>query len=273
MPNILGPLARRTKRLLAEPTIHFAALGALLFVAHRLVAGDPLTIPISPVLKDDLARRFRDQAGRWPSPDELDAELRTWKTDEALYREALREHLDREDAVVRAVLADKLRARAAQEFGERAPSDAELDQWLAEHRRQYETPVRYDCEYVSFPKHDASAEQARARYEHALSAGAKPASLGRTVYGFNLTREDLQEKVGPELTERICKLPVAQWSRLETPTDLLLWRVGRLDGGLPSRQELRPRLVYDWQSEMRRRAVEQAVQTIVARYRFAEQAR
>jgi hypothetical protein len=46
-----------------------------------------------------------------------------------------------------------------------------------------------------------------------------------------------------------------------------------VDGGLPSRQELHPRLVYDWQSEMRRRAVEHAVQGIVARYRFAEQTR
>jgi hypothetical protein len=190
-----------------------------------------------------------------------------------LYREALRERLDREDAVVRTVLADKIRARAALEFGDREPSDAELDQWLADHRGQYETPVRYDCEYVSFPKSEASAEQARSRYEHALSTGTKPATLGRTVYGFNLPRDDLQEKLGPELTERICKLPLAQWSRLETPTDLLLWRVLRLEGGLPSRQELRPRLVYDWQSEMRRRAVEHAVQNIVARYRFAEQAR
>jgi hypothetical protein len=273
MPNALGSLARKTKRLLAEPTLHFAAIGALLFVAHRVVAGDGRTITVSPVLKDDLARRFRDQSGRWPNAAELDAELRTWKTDEALYREALRERLDRDDAVVRTILADKLRARAALEFDNREPSETQLDQWLADHRSRYETPLRYDCEYVSFPKSEPSAERARASYERALAAGAKPATLGRTLYGFNLTREDLQEKLGTDLTDRICSLPVAQWTRLETPTDLLLWRVGHLEGGLPSRQELRSRLVYDWQSEMRRRAVEQGVQSIVARYRFAEQSR
>lgn len=269
----LGSLVRKTRRLLTEPTIHFAALGVLLFVAHRLVTGDPRSIAMSPVLRDDLSRHFRDQSGRWPSPAELEDELRRWKTDEALYREALHERLDREDAVVRTVLADKIRARAAAEHGNREPSDAELDQWLADHRSQYETPVRYDCEYVSFPRSDASAEQARTRYQHALAAGAKPATLGRTVYGFSLTREDLQEKLGSELTERICKLPLTRWDRLETPTDLLLWRVNRLDGGLPSRQELRPRLVYDWQSEMRRQAVESAVRDIVARYRFKEEVR
>jgi hypothetical protein len=270
MRNPQGWLARKTRPLLREPTLHFFALGALLFAAHRLLAADPRTIVVSPVLRDDLTRRFRDQSGRWPTTTELDEALRTWKTDEALYREALRERLDREDAIVRTVLADKLRARAAAEFGKREPSDAELDRWLAEHRGLYETPLRYDCEYVVFPKSSAVADADRARFERAVQAGAKPATLGRAVFGNNLTREQLQEKFGPQLQERICSLPTGEWHRLETETDLLLWRVKSIDGGLPGREVLRPRLVYDWQSDMRRQTVEHAVDTIVARYRFVE---
>lgn len=232
--------------------------------------GDPRAISVSPVLRDDLTRRLRDQSGRWPSSTELDAALLAWKTDEALYREALRERLDREDATVRTVLADKLRARAAAAFGKPEPSEGELDRWLAEHRSLYETPLRFDCDYVTFPKSSATAEAERARFEAAVRAGASPAALGRTIFGNNLTGEQLREKFGTQLQERIGGLPVGEWHRLQTDTDLLLWRVNGVEGGLPGREALRARLVYDWQSEMRRRAVEREVDAIVARYRFVE---
>jgi hypothetical protein len=268
-----GLRAHKLTRVLSEPTLHFFLLGALLFLVHRLIAGDPRTIVISPVLRDDLARRFRDQSGHWPSPVELDASFRSWKADEALYREALRDRLDREDASVRTILAAKVRSRAAFEFQKRDPSEAELAEWLAQHRSLYETPLRYACDYVAFAKNSPAAEAQRTRYELALKAGASPATLGRPVFGPNLTRDQLREKFGPTLQERICSLPIGHWQRLESQEDLLLLRVNGIEGGLPSREVLHARLVSDWQSAMQQQAVERAVEAIVARYRFEERAR
>ncbi|WP_437276710.1 hypothetical protein WME90_36475 [Sorangium sp. So ce375] len=266
MPDSSGSFAR----LLREPVIHFLFIGALLFLGHRLIAGDPREIVVSAGLKADVERRFRDEVGRAPTEAELTAALDRWKREEALYREALREGLDREDAAVRTVLADKLRARAAQPMAARQPTDAELDAWLASHRSQYEMPLRYDFEFVAFPRSDSAAEEQRSKYRSALADGADPRTLGRPIVGGNFTRDKLAEKFGPQVSDSICKLPLATWQALETDDSLLLVRVNQVDGGLPSRESLRPILAVDWVSAMKKKAADEFVESVLARYRFKE---
>src|SRR4051794_3946624 len=88
-------------RLFREPTLHFFAIAALVLAGHRFFSGNPRTIAVTPALKADLLRRFHDQLNRPPTSAEADAFLAAWKVDEALYREALREGLDRDDPTVR----------------------------------------------------------------------------------------------------------------------------------------------------------------------------
>ena len=260
---------RGVARILAEPTVWFFAAGALLFVAHRLIAGDPRTIVITPGVRAELARRFRDHTGRAPSAPELDAELAAWKRDEALYREALRDRLDRDDATVKTVLADRVRARAALAVAGREPSNEELARWLATHRSLYEAPRRYDYSIVTFPKTAGPpATGERERYERAVKGGADASTLGRPIAGGALTAGDLSERFGPALAARIQSLPLGTWQRLETDDALLLARLNDVGGGLPADDELRPRMVADWSYAERKRAVDEAVQAIVDRYRF-----
>jgi len=250
--------------------VSFFALGALLFVAHRLVTGNPRVIAVTPGVRADVVRRFRDRTGRTPSAAELDGELGAWKRDEALYREALRDRLDRDDEAVRMLLVDRVRARAGLEVAKREPSPEELDRWLATHRSLYEAPRRYDYESIAFPKAQPSAAAQRERHEQALAAGAEARTLGRPIVGGTLTAEDLRQRLGPGLAARIQELPVGRWQRLESGDDLLLVRLNAIDGGLPPADELRARLAADWAFAERKRAVDEAVQAIVDRYRFEE---
>ncbi|WP_437602559.1 hypothetical protein WMF28_13190 [Sorangium sp. So ce590] len=256
--------------MLREPVIHFLFIGALLFLAHRLIAGDPRRIVVGPGLKADVEWHFLDETGRAPTEAELMAALDAWKRDEALYREALREGLDRQDAAVRTLLADRLRARAAQQMAAREPTDAELDAWLAAHRSQYEAPLRYNFELVAFPKSDPAAETQRSKVRLALADGADPRTLGRPIVGGNLTRDKLAAKFGPAVSESICNLPLTTWQALEIEDSLLLVRVNRIDGGLPSREALRPTLAADWVAARKKQAVDDFVESVVARYRFEE---
>lgn len=256
--------------MLREPVIHFLFIGALLFLGHRLIVGDPRVIVVSAGLKADVERRFRDEVGRAPTEAELTAALDRWKREEVLYREALREGLDREDAAVRTVLADRLRARAAQPMAAREPTDAELDAWLASHRSQYEMPLQYDFELVAFPKSDSAAEEQRSKYRSALADGADPRTLGRPIVGGNLTRDKLAAKFGAQVSDGIGKLPPATWQALDTEDNLLLVRVNQIDGGLPSRESLRPLLAVDWVSAMKKKAADDFVESVLARYRFKE---
>ncbi|WP_437587690.1 hypothetical protein [Sorangium sp. So ce1000] len=257
-------------RLLREPVVHFVFIGALLFLGHRLIVGDPREVVVSPGLKADLERRFRDNIGRAPTAAELTEAIDGWKRDEVLYREALREGLDRQDAAVRTVLADKLRARVAQQIVAREPTDAELDAWLASHRSQYETPLRYDFEVVTFPKSDPAAEEQRSTYRRALADGADPRTLGRPIVGGNLTRDRLAEKFGPAVSESICSSPLATWQALESEDGLLLVRVNQISGGVPSREALRPTLAVDWAVARKKQIIDDYVESVLVRYKFKE---
>ena len=272
MNSPTGAGSRRRAPLLAEPTVHFLAIGMLLFVGHRLVTGDPRAVAVTPGLKAELARRFRDSHdGRAPSAQELAGELRGWERDEALYREALRDRLDRNDGTIRTVLADRVRARAALGVPKREPTDADLDHWLATHRSLYESPRRYDFGTVAFPKARASSPAELERYERSLREGA---NAGRAGAAHRRGRPDrrgfLERRFGPALAGCIEGLPVGQWQRLEDNQNLLLVRVSSVEGGLPSADQLRARLAADWSYAERARAIDQAVQAIVDRYHFEE---
>src|SRR3712207_1494009 len=101
----------RLSRLLREPTLHFFAIAVLVLVGQRLVIGNPRTVVITPALKADLLRRYHDQLNRAPTRAEADEFMADWKIDEALYREALREGIDRQDPTVRNVLITRMRDR------------------------------------------------------------------------------------------------------------------------------------------------------------------
>jgi len=260
----------RLGRWARQPTLHFFVVGALLFVAHRAFIGDGRVIRVPPGVRADLTRRFRDHQGRDPTADELAAETRRWTQDEALYREALREGLDRDDATIRTVLADRLRARAAASWRARVPTQDELERYLATHRARYESPPSYAYELVRFAKTEPAAASARERYARALAAGVAPASLGRPVVGGDLTADLLSERLGPELAAAVTHLAPGAWTPFEDRDALLLVRLIRVAGGLPPEEELRVRLVADWTYDERQRAVDAAVAAIVHRYRFED---
>jgi hypothetical protein len=259
---------RRLSRWAKDPTARFFAIGVLLFVAHRLVAGEERVIVVKPGVRADLERKFRDHNGRTPTAAELSQALSEWKRDEALYREALREQLDRHDPTIRTVLADKMRARAALAVTPREPSDAELQRWLGSHPALYEMPQRYEYESVTFPKAESSARELRDVYLRALNEGEDPRTLGRPIVGGRLTADVLRQRLGPELAQLLSGMPPGRWEHAENESDLLLVRLKGIHGGLPPLAEVRARVKDDLLAAERQRAVDQAVQAIVGRYHF-----
>ncbi len=263
----------KLERLLREPTIHFFVLAAALLGAQRIVQGDQRTIVMTPALEADLRRRYQDQIGRPPTTAEADAFLSSWKTDEALYREALHEGIDRQDPTVRNVLIGKMRERALLQTRIPEPTEAELQQYLDKHRDQFETPLIYEHEFVTFPTSDPGAATQRAKYEPQLHAGATPASLGLRSTVANVTRERIEQEFGPQVAAQITHLPRGEWHELETSDRLLLVKLIDVNGGLAPPELLHAQLAAAVKSEKEQAAVAQAVRAIAARYRFEEKSR
>ena len=266
-------MARKLARLWREPTLHFFVLAAVLLLVHRLVVGDPRTIVITPALKAGLLRRYQDQLNRPPTTAEAEAYLAAWKGDEALYREALREGIDRDDVTVRSVMISKMRERVMLQTRIPDPTEAELARYLQAHRDQFETPLTYEHEVVVFARSEPGAEQKRTQAERRLAAGATTASLGLRSTAANVTRDRIEQDFGRQTADQICRLPIGPWHQLESGDRLLLVRMIAVRGGLPPPDLLQARLVAGWRGDLEQKALTQATQAIAGRYRFEEPSR
>ncbi len=260
-------------RLWREPTVHFFVLAGALLLGHRLVVGDPRTIVITPAMKADLTRRYHDQLNRPPTSAEAEAYLAAWKSDEALYREALREGIDRDDPTVRNVLIAKMRERVMLKTRIPEPTEADLQRYLSQHRDEMEAPLLVEHEVVEWAKGDPAARQTRARAESRLMSGATTASLGLRSTAANVTRDRIEKDLGSAAAAEICRLPPGQWHELETSDRLLLVKVIAVSGGLPPPDVLHARLVAGWKGEMEQKALAQGTGAITGRYRFEEPSR
>jgi hypothetical protein len=273
-PPRTGIVERTTfSRLLREPTIHFFVIAAAVFLVHRLVQGDPRTIEITPALEADLLRRYQDQLNRPPTPGEAAQFMAAWKAEEALYREAVREGIDRDDATIRGVLIAKMRERLLLQTRLREPTDAELRQYLETHRGEFEAPLLFEHEYLVFPKQKPGAARERDRYERLLAGGSSPASLGLRSTVANVDRQRIEQAFGAEVADAVRQLPVGQWQKLETGDRLLLVKLVRIHGGLPEPALLRERLVAGWKGAMAQEALAQATRAVAERYHFEEKPR
>jgi PPIC-type PPIASE domain len=261
---------RKIPRLLREPTLHFFVLAAAALLGQRLIAGDPRVIELTPALEADLLRRYRDQLSRPPTQAEADAMMAAWKADEALYREALRQGLDRDDPAVRNLLIAKMRERLLLQTRLREPTAADLQQYLEQHRDQFESPLIFEHEYVTFDARDPHGAAERARLLQKLTAGATPASLGLRSTAANVSRERITQDFGPDIAERIAHLTPGQWTELSTSDRSLLVKLIRIQGGLPEPEILNAQLGAAWKAENAQRALQRAVESVAGRYRFQE---
>jgi len=273
MKRIVRGWAQAAVHLSRDPTIHFFAIAATILLIHRAVVGDPRIIVVTPALKADLVRRFQDQLGRPPNRLEVEEYLQQWKRDEALYREALREGIDRNDVTVRTVLIGKMHERAMLKTQIPHPTDADLQRYFEQHRNLFEAPLIYEHEIITIPKNAPKAEEQRANYERQLRAGATPVSLGLRTVAANVNRERIEQELGPATADQICHLPVGTWESLETRDNLLLVRMIHVEGGLPTPQVLHERLVSSWQASKAQEAMGRVSQSIADRYRFEEQSK
>lgn len=91
------------RRLVREPLIHFAVLGAALSGAYSVVqpaASDTSAIVVSSDRIAAIVAQFRDTWQRPPSREELDALIESYIREEVFYREGLALRLDRDDLIV-----------------------------------------------------------------------------------------------------------------------------------------------------------------------------
>jgi hypothetical protein len=140
------------KRLLREPFFHFITIGGLIFLLFAAVddTGEAPTdvIVITPERIDQLAAGFNSVWMRMPTDDELDALIDEEVREEVYYRGALALGLDRNDAMVRRRMRQKMEFLLDTGAYLQEPAAGELEAYFAANEKFYRSGLRLAFEQV-----------------------------------------------------------------------------------------------------------------------------
>jgi len=268
-------------RLLREPLLHFLLLGALLFAADAALRGpaepDDLVIHITTADIDRLRTQWTGQYRRSPSPAELQGLVDAHVREEVLYREGMAMGLDRDDTIVRRRLAQKLEFLIEDVAVARAPTDAELGTFFEARKETYRLPARISFSQVYF---SPERRGAKARQDadsvlaglHAESPAAAAAARGDgfmmgTSYEEQLPA-DVEAVFGSDFARGLQAIAPGGWvGPIASAYGWHLVRIEeRIDTALPTLDEVLDRVRDDWAFEERRRANEEVMTRLAARY-------
>lgn len=250
----------RWRRVLREPLVHFAVLGAALFGLYAVVGSeDPGSkqIVVGPGTLENIAATFQQTWQRPPTREELEGLVAEHVRDEILAREAKALGLDQGDVIVRRRLRQKMELLAAS-FGEAAePSEVQLEDWLREHADRYrvEPKLSFTHIYLSRDRRgDAVAGDAARMLEDLRAGRSDPGTLGDPLLLPAELRDaplsDVSRQFGEAFASRVAEIAPGAWTGpVESGYGVHLVRVdARVEGRLPALDEARDAVLRDWQS-------------------------
>ena len=167
----------RTRGFYRDPLLIFLILGALIFLADRLMGGfsdtGANTIDITVEVKKRLQDQWLAQMGRPANPTEIQSLTDQWLREEIYYREATALGLDRNDTIIRRRLAQKLNFLTEDLADAVEPDESELRAYYDASGDVFRQPERFGFEHRYF----SSDRRSDARAD-ALAALSDAAALG-----------------------------------------------------------------------------------------------
>ncbi len=168
------------RRLVREPLVHFLLIGAIVFAVYDRIGTSPevpagIEITVTRAQVDLLSEQFEVAWRRSPTQAEVRALVEDWVREEVYYREALALGLDRDDAVIRRRLRQKMEFLAEGAAAMEAVDEARLVAHHAANPERFAVPAEITFRQVLLDDTDAP-EAIRI----ALVNGADPAEVGRS---------------------------------------------------------------------------------------------
>lgn len=271
-------------RWLREPLAQFLLLGLALFVIYDIRSRHADTNPRSDRIEltaDDLRQvgfAWIAQGRPAPSADEMrilaDARVR----EEILYREALALGLDKDDAIVRRRLAQKMEFLFEDVSKLRQPTPDELRSWFERNAAQFALPARVTFRHLYFSPDRRGAhardDAARALAQVAGTSMDAPEAIAlgdpfmfQDYYG-DRSPEDVAKTFGPGFAREVFEMAPGRWSG---PVESgygshLVWIDVATPGRVPAFDEVEPQVRTAWTEEQRDEIREKAFAAMRARY-------
>jgi hypothetical protein len=268
------------KRLVREPLVHFLVLAIAVFGLYGLVASpaDDVTgrIVISAPKIEQMEAIFSQTRMRPPTAEELKGLIDDYIAEELYVREALKLGLDQDDTVIRRRLRQKTEFLIAAEVEAQAPSEADLQAYLAAHPEKFETARRIGFEQVYLSpreRGDRTATDAQTMLD-ALQAdpGADPELFGdATLLPATLPPSDASQIAavfGPGFAAALEGVEAGNWfGPVASEYGLHLVRITSVEAGqLPPLDEVREAVVREWTYDGIQAATQERLNELLGRY-------
>jgi hypothetical protein len=270
------------KRLLKEPLLHFLLLGAGLFLAYSLMPkgpgnGEPGKIVVTQGQIEHLATGFAKTWQRAPTAQELEGLVRDWVREEVYSREAVALGLDRDDAVIRRRLRQKMEFVSDDIVTQTEPSDADLTAYLQAHPDSFRVEQRFTFRqvYLNPEKHGENLARDAAQLLTQLNGAddkSDASALGDSVlldHQFAaMPASEVAKQFGDKFVAQLDELPSGKW---QGPVASgygvhLVFVSERTEGRLPALLEVRDTVRREWTNARRLEANEQFYQAMLKHY-------
>jgi len=273
-------------RLLREPLLQFLALGTFLFALYAVVgkrsSEAPERIVISAArianLGDGFARTWR----RPPSEAELQGLVENEIRDEVFYRAGKAAGLDRDDAVIRRRVRQKMEFMI-EEISAPEPTDAELASLLAStpERFRSEDRVTFHHVFLSPSRRNSTIEQDLKQVAAALSssvAAGDGADLGDPfLFGEEfqaVLQSDVTKTFGDKFAQQVFAAEQWRWQGpiASTLGQHFVFIADRAKGSVPPLETIRAAVTREWTNARRTEVEQKAYRTLRDQYEITVEA-
>jgi peptidyl-prolyl cis-trans isomerase C len=266
-----------------EPLVHFIMLGLLIFFLNAWL-GEPApgSEPVIDVNAQKIKRISEIYKAKWrrsPTSEEIQGFIEQYVREEILYREAISMGLDQDDIIVRRRLAQKLEFLSEDLTLVQDPEDSELNNFFKKNSARYHKPARISFTHIYFSeaRRRGDAERSAESVRDALSRKSPPPDRAPGLGDPFMLQHDYAQRSQQEITElfghsfasAVMALPTGSWQGpVASGYGLHLVRVSeRQDARMPSLEEVRTAVVFDFKQAKRQAANQAFYARLRDRYR------
>lgn len=243
-------------RLLREPLLHFCLIGSLIFVVFGMIndnqemADEVIVVSSERVLQ--LKSQFESTWKRPPTVKELDNLIEGHVREEVYYRDALSLQLDRNDAVVRRRMHQKMQFLIDTGSYLEAPAQGELEAYFNANVQAYRQSPRLAIEQIYFGENPDTDRVTQSLALLNSDQDTDPGAVGERTFlpgQLGLSTPTVVDGVfGQGFFDQLVELPQKKWfGPVKSAFGVHLVRIlDYLPGRTPALSEIRDLVQEDW---------------------------
>ena len=247
-------------KIIREPLVHFALVGAALFVLYGLVndsgsAGADNQIVVSAGRIEQLVAIFHKTWQRSPTAEELKNLIDDYILEEVYFRQAVAMGIDRNDAVIRRRLRQKYEFLTDDMAAALSPTDAQLTAYVEANQQAFWKDASYTFSQVFVdPKQTDNDRLVSDTLAKLRNGEMRPEGFGLLPVDFEAApARVIDGTFGSGFSQSLDELETGQWTgpvQSGFGVHLILLQE-RVPGFVPELAEIRPIAEREWANEKR----------------------